>query len=93
MSIKFTPKVDVTLPNYYEQLETVQDAITSCLVNGQQYAITGSRSKQSVSLSELQKERTRLERLIKGLENKTPGRNYADNSGYYGNHQSDLQGE
>ena len=92
MSIKFTPKVDVILPNYYEQLKTVQDAITNAMINGQQYSITGSRSKQSVSLDELRKERTRLERLIKGQERKTPGRNYADNSGYYGNDQADMQG-
>lgn len=92
MAIKFTPESTVIIKNYEEQLQDVQEAITGIMKNGQQYAITGSRSKQSASLEQLQKERTRLLRLIAGQNKKVGGRNQADNSGYYGNDQTDLQG-
>ena len=90
MAIRYTEESIITIENYEEQYQRVQKAIASALENGQQYQIVGSRQKTAVAYSDLIKERTRLERILQGLRGKTPGRNYADNSGYYNSQDEPL---
>ena len=91
MTIVRNSESTITLSNYEEQLEIVENAISACIQNGQQYTIVGSRSKTSVSLSDLRKERTILLRRIDSANGVVAGRNQADNSGFNGN--SDVAGQ